>query len=400
VPTPSRVARVLILAPTPFFGDRGCHVRIYEEAQGLQAKGIDVLIATYSTGRDVQGLHVRRSVRLPGFRAKALGPSYARPVLDLLLLATAIRAARRFKPQIIHAHLHEGIAIGAIVRLLAGAPLVADLQGSLAAELADHRFLRPNGFAAALVNRLEKWLVRRPDAVLASSVAAMPLLVDGNRSARVIALPDGVDVQQFYPRAPDETLRRELGLVGKRVVVFLGVLTPYQGVDALIEAIPSVAGSVPDVHFLIMGYPDEDRYRARIKARGLDQWATVPGRVPYEDAPRWLSLGAVAVSPKQSLTEANGKLLNYMACGLPIVATDTPVNRELLGESGVYAPVGDTAALADRLIELLQAPERRRSLGAALRLRVEREFGWPALTDRLIELYRQVLGPLPVATTS
>jgi glycosyltransferase involved in cell wall biosynthesis len=317
-----------------------------------------------------------------------------------LLLATAIRAARRFKPQIIHAHLHEGIAIGAIVRLLAGAPLVADLQGSLAAELADHRFLRPNGFAAALVNRLEKWLVRRPDAVLASSVAAMPLLVDGNRSARVIALPDGVDVRQFYPRAPDETLRRELGLVGKRVVVFLGVLTPYQGVDALIEAIPSVAGSVPDVHFLIMGYPDEDRYRARIKARGLDQWATVPGRVPYEDAPRWLSLGAVAVSPKQSLTEANGKLLNYMACGLPIVATDTPVNRELLGESGVYAPVGDTAALADRLIELLQAPERRRSLGAALRLRVEREFGWPVLTDRLIELYRQVLGPLPVATTS
>jgi glycosyltransferase involved in cell wall biosynthesis len=393
------VTRVLILAPTPFFGDRGCHVRILEEAQGLQKKGIDVLIATYATGRDVEGLHVRRSARLPGLRAKALGPSYGRPVLDLLLLATAIRAARSFKPQIIHAHLHEGIVIGAIVRLLAGAPLVADLQGSLTSELTDHRFLRPGGLAATIMGRLERWLVRRTDAVLASSAAAMPLLVEGNHHARVFSLPDGVDVRQFYPRPPDESLRRQLGLEGKRVVVFLGVLTPYQGVDALIEAIPSVARSVPDVHFLIMGYPDEDRYRAQIKERGLDEWATVPGRIPYEDAPRWLSLGAVAVSPKQSLTEANGKLLNYMACGLPVVATDTPVNRELLGESGVYAPVGDTAALANRLIELLQTPERGRALGDALRTRVEREFGWPALTDRLIELYRQVLGPLPAATS-
>jgi glycosyltransferase involved in cell wall biosynthesis len=80
-----------------------------------------------------------------------------------------------------------------------------------------------------------------------------------------------------------------------------------------------------------------------------------------------------------------------MACALPVVATDTPVNRELLGDAGLYAPVGDTTALADRLVELLQSPDRQRALGQALHQRVEREFGWPALTDRLIELYGQLV---------
>ena len=80
-----------------------------------------------------------------------------------------------------------------------------------------------------------------------------------------------------------------------------------------------------------------------------------------------------------------------MACGLPVVATDTPVNRELLGDDGVYAPVGDARALAERLIGLLRAPERRRRLGAALRTRVETEFGRPMLTERLIDIYRRAL---------
>jgi glycosyltransferase involved in cell wall biosynthesis len=313
-------------------------------------------------------------------------------LLDLSLMATTLRAVRQFKPQIIHAHLHEGILIGTMVQRIAGTPLVADLQGSLKAELVDHQFLGDEGFAARAVARLERWLVHQPDAVLVSSTAGRSGLIEqGVEPSRIASLPDGVDLQHFHPLPPDEPLRDRLGLRGKDVIVFLGVLTPYQGVDALIDAIPEVVRAVPDAHFLIMGYPDEDRYRARVAARGLLPWTSLPGRVPYQDAARWLSLGTVAISAKQSRTESNGKLLNYMGCGLPVVATDTAVNRELLGDDGVYAPVGDTGALAERLIGLLRAPERRRALGAALRTRVETEFGWPMLTGRLIDIYRRVL---------
>jgi glycosyltransferase involved in cell wall biosynthesis len=392
VASPPPITRVLVVAPTPFFGDRGCHVRIYEEVRGLQAKGIEVLVTTFPTGNDPPGVNTRRAMAVPGVRARALGPSYGRPALDLMLLATTVRAVRGFKPQIIHAHLHEGIFIGTVARQITGIPFVADLQGSLQAELVDHRFLSQSGAAAGAVASLERWLVQRPDKLVASCAAVLPMLVaQGALPNRIVSLPDGADLEHFKPMPADRALRAELGLEGKQVVVFLGVLTPYQGVDALIDSIPDVINAVPDAHFLIMGYPNEERYRARIAAQDLQRSVTLPGRIPYQDAARWLSLGDVAVSPKQSLTEANGKLLNYMACGLPVVATDTAVNRELLGPDGVYVPVGHTPLLAERLIELLRSPERRQALGAALRQRAEREFDWTVLTDRLVDVYKRAL---------
>jgi glycosyltransferase involved in cell wall biosynthesis len=106
-----------------------------------------------------------------------------------------------------------------------------------------------------------------------------------------------------------------------------------------------------------------------------------------------LSLGAVAVSAKASLTESNGKLLNYMECGLPVVATDTPVNHELLGGDGVFVPVGDVDALAASIVALLRDPARRRATGAALRRRAETLFAWPALIDRLIAVYGDIVAP-------
>lgn len=389
-----------MIAPTPFFGDRGCHVRIYEETRALAALGVRTLITTYPVGNDVPGLDVARSARLPGIRPSVLGPSWSRPILDGGLLLTTLRAARRFRPHVLHAHLHEGILIGAIVRRLTAIPLLADLQGSLTAELIDHQFVAADGLSQAAIRRLERWLVTRPDRVVTSSTAGVTLLTaQGAPADRVASLPDGVDLDVFRPMPPDAALVRDLGLEGKKIVVYLGVLTPYQGVDAVLAAVPEVLEQVPGAHFLVMGYPNEDRYRAIVRDRGLQRAVTLPGRIPYRDAPRWLTLGAVAVSAKQSSTEANGKLLNYMACGLPVVATDTPVNRELLGDDGSYAAVGDTRSLAERLIELLRDPALASARGAALRRRAEEQFSWPALVQRLTRIYAEVTARLKPGTT-
>lgn len=383
---------MLVIAPTPFFGDRGCHVRIFEEIRTLHALGVEALVVTYPAGRDLEGVAIQRSVRLPGLAPSALGPSWSRPILDVTLAATAVRAARAFRPQVIHAHLHEGIVVGAIVRALTSIPLVADLQGSLTEELADHGAFSRRSTMASISRGVEAWLVRRPDLILVSSIASCGLVALPHIDAtRIAALPDGVDPTVFAPGPPDAALLSQLGLADRPVVVFLGVLTPYQGVDQLLDAVPRVVEAVPDARFLVLGYPNEARYRAEVVRRGLDRAVTLPGRIAYHEAPRWLRLGTIAVSPKQSLTEANGKLVNYMACGLPTVATDTPVNRELLGDAGVYAPVGDTAALADRMVELLRDANRRTELSSTLRARAEHGFAWPALGRQLAGYYDRVV---------
>ena len=144
----------------------------------------------------------------------------------------------------------------------------------------------------------------------------------------------------------------------RRIVVYLGLLNEYRGTGVLLDAAAQVLRGGLNVHFVIIGFPNIDRYRARAEALGIADRVSFPGGVPYDQAPLWLSLGDIAVEPKMSATEGAGKVLNYMAMGLPIVAFDIPVMREYLGDLGVYAPLGDATAFAGRIQALLGDPER------------------------------------------
>jgi glycosyltransferase involved in cell wall biosynthesis len=385
--------RVLMVAPTPFFGDRGCHIRILEEVRALRGLGVETLVATYSVGRDHPEVPTVRTPRLPWVRTLPVGFSPHRPYLDALLFGTALRAARRFRPTLLHGHLHEGAAIASVVGRLVGRPAVADLQGSVAGEMIAHGQLSGRGLLPAAVRRAERWILHWPARLLPSSANFARELVDFWRvpRERVVLIADGIHPDFLRPGPAPDDLRERLGLVGKRVVVYLGVLTEYQGVDDLLLAWPRVMDAVPDAHLLIMGHPNVERYRAKAAELTPPGSVTLTGRIAYGDTPRYLALGDVGVSAKHVSTEANGKLLNYMAMALPSVAYDGPVSRELLGEAGVFAPMRDVRALAAALAGLLRDPHEQKLRGQALRERVVAQFGWPALGRRLVDVYRTCL---------
>ena len=159
---------------------------------------------------------------------------------------------------------------------------------------------------------------------------------------------DGVDTEEFRP-FEGEAVRKELNLpAGVPVAVFLGVLNRYQGIDILLEVVKIFRDRGVPLHFLIMGFPHH-QYQRRAVAEGLSDRITFTGRIDYRDAARLLSAGDVALSPKVSLSEANGKLFNYMACGIPVLAFDTPINREILGDAGVYARFADAGGFCRTL---------------------------------------------------
>jgi len=391
--TSDRPLRVLMIAPTPFFADRGCHVRILEEVRVLTRLGHEVLVATYHHGRDIPGVRTVRTPRIPWYRELAPGPSVHKLYVDWLLASTSLRAAARFRPDIVHAHLHEGVFVGQLVRWRTGAPLVADFQGSLAGEVADHLSGgAKKRLARAILGPAEAWLSRAPDCIVSSSARFAELLRTGFGARRIALLADAVDTERFRPGMGSAALRRELGIPdGRLVVVFLGVLSRYQGVDHLIEAARLVFERRRDVHFLIMGYPHVESYRAQAAGLGIGDHCTFTGRIDYERAGAYLGLGDLAVSAKLSASEANGKLYNYMACGLPIVVFDSPVNREILGDLGAYAIHGDAASLAGEMLALLENPEERRARGHALRERAAAEYSWERAGLKLVALYRELL---------
>jgi len=72
----------MMIAPTPFFADRGCHVRIYEEARILQSLGNKVIIYTYHNGRNISGIKIKRIMNIPWYKKLEAGPSYHMFYLD------------------------------------------------------------------------------------------------------------------------------------------------------------------------------------------------------------------------------------------------------------------------------------------------------------------------------
>ena len=390
--------RILMIAPTSFFSDYGGHIRILEEARSLRKAGQQVRIVTYYKGRDVDGLDIVRTPPTPWHADYEVGSSRHKFAFDALLSWTSLVTALRFRPDVIHAHMHEGALIGRSISRLTGAPLVFDFQGSLTSEMIDHHFLRRGGARHRLFRWLEDRINRMPRVILASSRNAADVLVCefGVDPARVQAVPDCVNVDVFRPREPaDETdlaaLKAQWGIPQDRTVVaYLGLLAPYQGTDLLLEAASIIQHVRRDVHFFIMGFPGVDTWRMRAIERGVADHVTFTGKVNYGDAPRYLRLGDVAVAPKVSETEGCGKLLNYMACALPTVAFDTPVSREYLGEHGIYAATGNAEALAAAILQLVVAPEHGRALGGWLRKRVVERFSWDDFGAHLLNLYDMV----------
>lgn len=385
-----------MIAPTSFFSDYGGHIRILEETRALQAHGVQVAIVTYHKGNDVLGLDIRRTRPLPWHTDYEVGSSRHKIAFDAYLAYQSLREFRRFRPDIIHGHMHEGALIGGALSKAFGVPLVFDFQGSLTAEMVDHKFITRNGLSFQWLLRMERFITRRlPDAILTSSGTASDLLRDtfSVPDAMIHPLPDCADPVQFdparfdYARA-DHPLRRQLALSDDtRIVGYLGLLTDYQGIPHIIEAAAALRRCDAKVHFLVMGYPNVDTYTAQAESAGIGDIMTFTGRIAFDDAPFYLSACDITVAPKVSTSEGSGKLLNYMAMARPVVVYDTPVNREYLAGLGEYAPVGDVAAFTAVIERLLADPEYGRRRGAALRRRAIENYSWDAASQRIRKVY-------------
>ncbi|MCZ7382073.1 MAG: glycosyltransferase family 4 protein [Candidatus Methanoperedens sp.] len=385
------------IAPTPFFADRGCHVRILEEAKTLIELGNKVTICTYHNGRDVYlpNLKIRRIPSIPWYNKLEAGPSYHMLYLDALLLLESLKSNVNGKPDIIHAHLHEGALIGKVcAKIGSGIPMVFDVQGSLVEEMVSHRFIQKDSSVYKLIHIVEKNIDYMADAIVTSSTNMADILANEFYAdpQKIHVVKDGVDTNQFRPDIDAEYLRKDLKIPkDKKIIVYLGLLNEYQGIDYLLSAIPKVLKSTDKAYFLIMGYPNVEYYRKIVENMGMSKSVHFSGRIDYSIANKYLALGDVAISPKiPDAGEGNGKLYNYMASGLPTVVFDHPTNREILGEFGIYAKLGSSDSLAECLIELLVDEALCETLGKKVRNKAVEEYSWLKVGEKLISIYKYI----------
>jgi glycosyltransferase involved in cell wall biosynthesis len=386
-----------MLAPTMFYADYGAHVRILEEATSLRALGHRITILAYPNGRDIAGLDVVRCWGVPFNYRIIVGSSRHRFYLDAMLGLKSLTTMMRIKPDLIHAHLHEGALIGAVLSKLWRVPLVFDFQGSLTGEMTDHKWIEPESPFFESLYWLERQIDRCPQAILTSSHNATELLHKdfGRTDGSVYTIPDSVDTHTFRPGTLTPQRRAELraqyGIpADAQVVVYLGILQDYQGIPHLIRAAKQVLEERPNTYFLLMGFPNQARYARLAESIGVADHVRLPGMVPREQNVSRLALGDIAAGPKLSATEGAGKLLCYMAMGLPVVAFDTPVSREYLGDLGMCAPPGSIEGLSQKILALLRDPAEARRRGELLRARAIKQYAWEESGRQIVEIYQKV----------
>jgi len=387
----ARTYRVLVIAATPFFVDRGGHVQIYEQVRALQRLGNTVELCTYHIGRDMPGIPTHRIPKVGWYTKTDAGPAWGKLYLMILLFFLSWRETRRFRPDIVHGHGWDGCWIAYALHRLTGVPFIFNMQGSFTGEIVEHGYAKENTLFHRLLQRIEHWTLHLGHVVTPSrSMRDGVIRKFGVRPDRIYLTYDGVDIEDLQPGLEPGLLRTDLNIpVDRKIVVFLGLLKTYQGVDVLLDAVRILVAELgfTPVHFLIMGFPDADKYAAKARALGIDEYTTFPGRIGYKGRKYYYALGDVAVAPKLSTAEGDGKIYDYLAMGLPIVTFDCPVSKEILGELAFYAEPFDARSLAQALRLALTDDVQAVEFGRRGRKLAVERYSWLAVGQRLMRVY-------------
>lgn len=316
--------------------------------------------------------------RLTAHALPAWLTAFGAPIVPALV--ARLKASADF--DVIQVSLQNPMAVMAYMLARPPGRLVAWYHHDIVRQKRLGRMLRP----------LQDAFLRRADAIVVGS-GAIAQSSEALRSFldKVHVLPFGIDAAALSPEGADEKARRLRLRYGTPLVVFVGRLVYYKGLAQLIEAMNGL-----EARLLIVGSgPLESELRAQTARLGLSDrvfFEAVPQSEPI--GPYWLACDA-AVLPSTERTEAFGlSLLEAMACGKPVVATELGTGTTVVCEDGVnglVVPPGDSAALRGALKRLLSDPALSRRLGEAGRRKVLARYSLSAMARSFVELYRSLL---------
>jgi len=181
-----------------------------------------------------------------------------------------------------------------------------------------------------------------------------------------------VDTDLFHPSPDSAEIRHKWGLdENDQIIVFIGTLFEFSGLDSFIRKFPQIVEQVPEVKLLIVGDgPQRPKLEEIITELGLQKHIIITGFEPYQTMPQYINLAAICIIPFL-FTDATrdifpGKIVQYLACGKAVVATPLPgIIAVIPGDQQglVYANSGDE--MAKEVVYLLKSPEHRQQLGYA-----------------------------------
>ncbi len=218
----------------------------------------------------------------------------------------------------------------------------------------------------------------------------------GAKEEFIFDAPVGADLDQFQPGLnPGRIKGKYQPFNNEQIVLYIGQLHGAQYVDLFIRAANIVLQKSPDVKFLIVGEGFlEKSLRQLVYDLGLENSVIFTGSVKHEEIPLYIASASVCLAPFRDteVTRCKSplKIVEYMASGKAIVASNVGEVAKMLGGVGVLTAPGDYHDLAKSIALLLNDSQLRQNLGLAARKRAEHKYNWSYTAQNLIRAYNKI----------
>lgn len=275
----------------------------------------------------------------------------------------------------------------------------------------DHHDINPELYEAKFGKRgilwrmmvwFERLTFRSANVSIATNESYRQIAIErgGMRPEDVFVVRSGPDLTKLQLVPPDARWRNNR----RYMVGYVGVMGEQEGIDLLIAAVRHIVHDLGrhDIQFcLVGGGPSLAGLKALAASEGVADYITFTGRAPDHELFEILSTADIGVNPDRvnAMNDKStmNKIMEYMALGKAMVQFDVREGRVSAEQASLYAKANDPVDLAEKMIALLEDPERRREMGAFGRRRVEEQLSWTQQIEPLLAAYQRALDGQPHA---
>jgi glycosyltransferase involved in cell wall biosynthesis len=381
--------KILVLAPHPFYQERGTPIAVNLLLRALSELGHTVDLLTFPEGDDVS--HPRLTIhRLRAFgliRGVRPGFSFKKLVLDMLMFFRAISLTARIRPDAIHA-VEESVFIARVLNGLFRIPYLYDMDSSIPDQI-----IEKHAGLASWRNAMHK-IFRR---AVTKSLVVIPVCPALSRIARseyepqhLIELHD-ISLLDHTAEVPPLGLREKIGVRGL-VFTYIGNLEHYQGVELLIEAFSLHSKRHHDDALVIIGGPNSliDEQKELAARLGCDGAVHFLGPQPVAMQPSYFRETDVLVSPRLKGQNTPMKIYSYLDSGRPVLATRLYTHTQVVSDLHCMLCDPTPEQLSEGMRKLATSPDLRLRLAAEARILIANKHSYPAFRATVESIYNLV----------
>ncbi|MDX2505587.1 MAG: glycosyltransferase family 4 protein [Gammaproteobacteria bacterium] len=381
--------RVLILAPHPFYQERGTPIAVDLLIRALTERGDDVDLLTFHEGIDhaYERFRIYRIKPLPSVNNLRPGFSAKKIYCDIFMFFRFIGLMWKNKYDVVHA-VEESAFMALLVCPLTATPFVYDIDSSMTTQLIDKLpLLKPMRpvlrFFESLPMRYAKAVVPMCDA-LADEAGKY-------RDNNIVVLKDVSLVGQQESSGSAADLRAELGLSGN-IVMYIGNLESYQGIDLLLQSFSLVSQQGVDASLVIIGGVEKDieKYRELSSQLGIDEQVYLLGPRPVGQIGNYMAQADVLVSPRTQGLNTPMKIYSYLDSGVAVLATRLSTHTQVMNDDISMLAEPDSADFSKALLKLLPDEKLRLRLATAAKETIQREHSYSVFRQKVHDLYARL----------